>query len=156
MKREYMFRWKSLSLCRILTSTSFFFLFFISRFFPSFLGVKEVTRLVFVKHGCPQWQQNQNMAKSPKSYILTPSHLSSLFIAFPSYRHHGDRQKKPVLEIHVMITKTWIRTWDLMWHNCYASTYIILSMRSWKYLHKDARMVPIFSTKLSYFDQNIH
>ena len=30
------------------------------------------TRHVFVKHGCPQRQQSQNMAKISKSYILTP------------------------------------------------------------------------------------
>ena len=29
---------------------------------------------VFVKHGCPRRNQCQNMAKSPKSYILTPLH----------------------------------------------------------------------------------
>ena len=32
------------------------------------------TRHVFVKHGCPQRQQSQNMAKISKSYILTPPH----------------------------------------------------------------------------------
>ena len=32
------------------------------------------TRLVFVKHGCPRWQQSQIMAKISKSYILTPPH----------------------------------------------------------------------------------
>ena len=29
-------------------------------------------RHMFVKHGHPQWQQSQNMAKISKSYILTP------------------------------------------------------------------------------------
>ena len=29
-------------------------------------------RHVFVKHGCPRWQQSPNMAKISKSYILTP------------------------------------------------------------------------------------
>ena len=29
---------------------------------------------MFVKHGCPQWQQSQNMAKISKSYIFTPTH----------------------------------------------------------------------------------
>ena len=29
---------------------------------------------MFVKHGCPRRQQNQNMAKISKSYILTPPH----------------------------------------------------------------------------------
>ena len=29
---------------------------------------------MFVKHGCPRWQQSQNMAKISKSYILTPPH----------------------------------------------------------------------------------
>ena len=29
------------------------------------------TRHVFVKHGCPRWQQSQNMAKISMSYILT-------------------------------------------------------------------------------------
>ena len=28
---------------------------------------------VFVKHGCPQWQQSHNMAKISKSYILIPT-----------------------------------------------------------------------------------
>ena len=32
------------------------------------------TTHVFVKHGCPRRQQNQNMAKISKSYILTPPH----------------------------------------------------------------------------------
>ena len=32
---------------------------------------QRVTRHVFVKHGCPRWQQMQNMAKISKSYILT-------------------------------------------------------------------------------------
>ena len=27
---------------------------------------------MFVKQGCPRWQQSQNMAKISKSYILTP------------------------------------------------------------------------------------
>ena len=33
--------------------------------------IYEKTRHVFVKHGCPQRQQSQNMAKICKSYILT-------------------------------------------------------------------------------------
>ena len=37
---------------------------------PSNLHLKK-TRHVFVKHGCPRWQQSQNMAKISKSYILT-------------------------------------------------------------------------------------
>ena len=32
------------------------------------------TRHVFVKHGCPQRQQSQNIAKMCESYILTPPH----------------------------------------------------------------------------------
>ena len=31
-----------------------------------------ITGHVFVKHGCPQWQQSENIAKICKSYILTP------------------------------------------------------------------------------------
>ena len=38
------------------------------------LFIQNITRHVFVKHGCPRWQQNQNMAKISKSYILTPPH----------------------------------------------------------------------------------
>ena len=34
----------------------------------------NVTRHVFVKHGCPRRQQSQTMAKISKSYILTPPH----------------------------------------------------------------------------------
>ena len=33
--------------------------------------ISILTRHVFVKHGCPRRQQNQNMAKISKSYILT-------------------------------------------------------------------------------------
>ena len=32
------------------------------------------TRHVFVKHGCPRWQQSPSVAKISKSYILTPPH----------------------------------------------------------------------------------
>ena len=32
------------------------------------------TRHVFVKHGCPRWQQSHNMAKISKSYIFTQPH----------------------------------------------------------------------------------
>ena len=33
-----------------------------------------ICKHVFVKHGCPRWQQSQNMAKISKSNILTPPH----------------------------------------------------------------------------------
>ena len=33
---------------------------------------------MFVKHGCPRRQQSQNMAKTSKSYILTPPHPNGL------------------------------------------------------------------------------
>ena len=36
--------------------------------------VSEKTRHVFVKHGCPRWQQSQNMTKISKSHILTLPH----------------------------------------------------------------------------------
>ena len=29
---------------------------------------------MFVKHGCPRWQQSQNMAKICESCIMTPPH----------------------------------------------------------------------------------
>ena len=32
----------------------------------------DITRHVFLKQGCPLRQQSQNMAKTSKSYILTP------------------------------------------------------------------------------------
>ena len=34
----------------------------------------STTRHVFVKHGCPRWQQSQNMANISKSYLLTSPH----------------------------------------------------------------------------------
>ena len=37
-------------------------------------GIQVRTRHVFVKHGCPRWQQSQNMAKISKSHILTLPH----------------------------------------------------------------------------------
>ena len=38
-----------------------------------------LTRHMYVKHGCPRRQQNQNMAKISKSYILTPPHPRGLW-----------------------------------------------------------------------------
>ena len=35
-------------------------------------GIELKTRHVFVKHGCPRWQQSQIVAKISKSYILAP------------------------------------------------------------------------------------
>ena len=35
------------------------------------LSLLGLTRHVFVKHGCPRWQQSQTIAKISKSYILT-------------------------------------------------------------------------------------
>ena len=56
---------------------------------------KYKTRHVFVKHGCPRWQQCQNMAKISKSYILTP----------PNPQGHGLSVKceEPIDELTVQV-----------------------------------------------------
>ena len=50
--------------------------------------IKLWTRHVFMKHGCPRWQQSQNMAKICNFYILTPHpqrHVMSVKCEEPIY-----------------------------------------------------------------------
>ena len=55
----------------------------------------EKTRHVFVKHGCPRWQQSQNMAKFSKSYILTPPH--------PQGQVMSVKCEEPIYELTVQV-----------------------------------------------------
>ena len=54
-----------------------------------------------MKHGCPQQQQSQNMAKISKSYILTPSHPQGHMISVKS--------EEPIDELTVQV-------WLLYYH----------------------------------------
>ena len=50
---------------------------------------------MFVKHGCPQRQQNQNMAKILKSYILTPP--------YPQVHGMSVKCEQPIYELTVQV-----------------------------------------------------
>ena len=55
----------------------------------------NITRHVFVKHGCPRRQQSQNMAKISKSYILTPPH--------PQGHVMSEKCEEPIDELTVQV-----------------------------------------------------
>ena len=66
-------------------------------------GLVFIEQYAFVKHGCPQWQQSQNLVKYLSPTILTLSHPQG---------HVGD-----VIEVSATLDELTIQVWLLYHHD---------------------------------------